>query len=304
MCMISHAVAVKIFGRHVHSDHGEISSSLDRLMGPDFSGYLKHRDAHRKILESLKFEHLSIQAEDGIKLAGYYYANPLSSKRTAVLVHGHSSNGFEGYAAVGLKYIDHGYNILLVDNRACGNSEGKWCTFGILERSDTLKWVEYLVQRDPDCSIVLHGTSLGGACVCMMMDLNLPSQVKAAVSDCAFSNIRKQLEYMIRVTAHIPPGLILPEVLAWFHHWTDLSVDSCSPLESVRQSRIPMMFIHGTLDHYVPMENAKVLYEACPARKQLLLIEGAGHAASHYIGKETYELELFQFLNQTLKGEQ
>jgi fermentation-respiration switch protein FrsA (DUF1100 family) len=65
-----------------------------------------------------------------------------------------------------------------------------------------------------------------------------------------------------------------------------------------------MMFIHGTLDHYVPMENAKVLYEACPTRKQLLLIEGAGHAASHYIGKETYELELLQFLNQTLKGEQ
>lgn len=301
MCIVSYLVNQKIFGRHEHQEDGPVSPTLERLMGPDFLGYLQNRNEHRAVLEQLPFEQLHLQAEDGTILAGCYYVNPAAQKKTAVLIHGHSSNGFEGYASVGLKYIRHGYNILLVDNRACGESGGKWCTFGLLESTDTLHWVNSLVRDDPENQIVIHGTSLGGAAACMMADLELPKQVKAIVSDCAYANIKEQLSYIIQTAMHMPAWMILPAVLEWFHLETGLSVDERSPLTSAAHAKVPMLFIHGAEDAYVPKENAEKLYQACSAEKQLLLISGAGHAASHYIGKEKYEVPLFDFLDHCLK---
>lgn len=301
MCIISYIVNLKTFGRNVHKDNAKISPSLEYLMGPDFLGYVKDRNAHRALLKKLPFEQLYLKAEDGISLAGYYYVNPSNIGRTAVLIHGHSSNGYEGYASVGLKYIHHGYNVLLMDNRACGSSEGKWCTFGIMESRDTLRWVKYLAKENPDDKIIIHGTSLGGASACMMSDMDLPEQVKAIVSDCAFANIRQQLEYIIPQIMHVRIKLTLLQVLAMFHHETGLSVDAQSPLESVKHAKVPMLFIHGEEDRYVLKENALKLYDACGNEKQLLLIPGAGHAASHYIGKDQYETALFQFLDKHLE---
>lgn len=298
MCIVSYAVMKKIFGRHVHQEGEEVSSSLEKLMGPDFSGYLKDREEHRKVLTAMPFEKIQILSEDGISLAAHYYRNPDGNGRTAVMIHGHSSNGFEGYAATGLAYIRHGYSILLPDSRACGESGGKWCTFGILERYDIMKWIQYLNGRIPEDQIVLHGCSLGGASVCLCAGLDLPENVKAIVSDCAFADIHEQLKYMVQVTAHIPSWMILPEVLQWFHHETGLSVNACSPLEAVRRAEVPMMFIHGAEDHYVLPENAGRLYDACGSEKKLLMIEGAGHAAARYKGKEKYDQPLFQFLDQ------
>lgn len=301
MCIISYIVNLKIFGRHVHTDGEKISSRLDWLMGPDFSGYLKDRNEHRSQLKKLPFEQLYLKAEDGTTLAGYYYLNPANAHKTAVLIHGHSSNGFEGYGSVGLKYIRHGWNILLLDNRACGNSEGKWCTFGLLEKEDTLRWVQYLRKDDPRDAVIIHGTSLGGAAACMMSDMVLPAQVKAIVSDCAYSNIREQLTYMLGVTTHLAVKPLLKNVLFWFHKETGLSVDADSPLAAVKHAKVPMLFIHGEEDRYVKKENAQALYDACSSKKQLLIIPGAGHAASHYIGKEKYKGPLFAFLDQCLK---
>jgi fermentation-respiration switch protein FrsA (DUF1100 family) len=255
-------------------------------------------------LEQYPFEQIYLHTEDGIELAGYYYANPARKTKTAVLIHGHSSSGFEGYGCVGLKYIRHGYNILLMDNRACGNSEGKWCTFGLLERKDTLQWVQYLAKENPKDEMVIHGTSLGGATACMLSEMALPDQVKAIVSDCAYANIRKQLEYSIQKTMHVPYQLVLPQTLWWFHQETGLSVDDASPLEAVKHAKVPMLFIHGEEDRYVKKENALALYDACTSEKKLLLIPGAGHAAAHYVGKEKYEGPLFQFLDQYIKEEE
>jgi Dipeptidyl aminopeptidases/acylaminoacyl-peptidases len=303
MCILSYIVNKKTFGRIVHTENQKISPSLMELMGPDFLGYLKNREEHRKVLEQLPWEHLFLQTEDGLKLAGYYYENPQRLKKNAVLIHGHGSCGFEGYASVGLKYIRHGYNVLLLDNRACGSSEGKWSTFGLQERKDTLQWVNRLAKADPDQPIVIHGTSLGGATACMLSAMELPVQVKAIVSDCAFANIRKQLEYMLPKIMHVPYQMILPQVLCWFRHETGLSIDETSPLEAVKHAHVPMLFIHGEADQYVLKENGQKLYDACNAPKQLLWIPGAGHAASHYIGKEKYEETLFAFLDRYTKKE-
>ncbi len=303
MCLISYLVTKKIFGRGYHREGEKISSSTQELMGPNFLGYLNDREAHRKIIKALPFKRFEIKSNDGLNLVAHYYVQPQGSKKTAILVHGHHSNGFEGYAATGLAYIRQGYNILLPDNRSCGESEGQWCTFGLKESKDILAWLNYLIKETPENSFVLHGCSLGGATVCMCSNLNLPKQVKAIVSDCAYSNIASQIAYTIKVTAHLPGGIFMPGVSFWFKHLTGISLDSDSPLKAVKQAKVPMFFIHGGSDRYVLPENSKLLYKECPTEKELVIIPGAGHAAARYVGQDKYERPLFKFLDRYTKEE-
>lgn len=303
MCLISYLVTKKIFGRGYHRKGKKISSSTQELMGPDFLGYLNDREEHRKILEALPFKRVEIKSNDGLNLVAHYYAQPQGSRRTAILVHGHHSNGFEGYAATGLAYIRQGFNILLPDNRSCGESEGKWCTFGLKESKDVLAWLQYLVKKTPDKVFVLHGCSLGGATVCMCSNLELPNQVKAIVSDCTFSNISSQIAYTIQATSHLPGGLFMPGVSFWFKHLTGIALDSNSPLEAVKQAKVPMIFIHGGSDRYVLPDNSKQLDKECPTEKELVIIPGAGHASARYIGQEKYEGPLFAFLDKYTREE-
>jgi fermentation-respiration switch protein FrsA (DUF1100 family) len=301
MCIVSYLVMKQIFGRHSHKEGEHMSDSFMELMGPDFKGYLKDRNEHIKIAQRIDFQKVTVRSDDGFVLYGYSYRNPALSSRTAILIHGHHSNAFEGSSSMALSYIRHGYSVLMPDSRACGNSEGKLGTFGVQERYDVLKWAKYITQHYPAEAIVLQGCSLGAATVCMCADLNLPNNVKAIVSDCAFANIHEQLKFAVRATAHIPDWLILPQALHWFHHLTGQSVDSCSPVSSVSHAKVPMLFIHGSEDHYVLPDNAKKLYDACSMPKELLMIPHAGHASSRYTDKQVYERHLFLFLDQYMK---
>jgi pimeloyl-ACP methyl ester carboxylesterase len=301
MCLLVNQTAPKIFGRQNH-DTGRISPYLNRIMGPDFSGYLQDRDEHRRQLEQLPFETWTIAATDGTLLKAHFYYNPESAHRTAILIHGHGSCGFEGYASIGLEYISQGYSILLPDSRACGQSGGQWCTFGLLESRDLGLWIDETVRRYPQDQLILQGVSLGGATVCMSMAQELPPAVRCAVSDCAFADGREQIGHMIR-TAHLPVFPLLKELGIWFHRHTGLQLEECRPLAAVAQAKIPMLFVHGALDQYVPCDNARRLYEACGSEKELHLFEGAGHAASHYFHRGEYNRTVFQFLERHLEAE-
>lgn len=300
MGLITEQAAKRFFGRQHHDNAGRISPYLNRIMGPDFAGYLIDRDAHRAVLEALPFERLSISAEDGAELAAHWYQNPVPTERTAVLIHGHGSCGFEGYASVGLEYIRRGYNILLPDNRACGESGGEVCTFGILESRDSLRWVREALRRRPRDSIVLHGCSLGAAAVCMMTCMDLPSAVRAAVSDCSYADAVGQIGRMIRL-AYLPEWPLLHLEERWFQRHAGMDLHEACPLEAVRRAEVPILFIHGGSDHYVPPGDARLLYEACSSEKELLLVKGAGHAASHYADRDGYCRALFGFLESHLK---
>lgn len=298
MCVLSHIAFRKIFGRYESRADGRPSASVARMMAPDFDGYLRDREANRKRLEALPFEKIVLESADHIPLTAHFYRNPVPGCRTAILVHGYRSCGFEGYATVGLAYIRQGYNILLPDNRACGESGGKWSTFGILESKDTALWAEYLARRFPQDCIILHGCSLGGATVCFLSSQKLPDSVRAIVSDCAFSDIEEQLAYILRTMLHIPPYPLLWGVEGWFRLATGLSVRAYSPLESVKHARLPIFFVHGACDGYVLPKNVQRLYQACCTEKELLVIPGAGHAAAHRFGGEAYYGPIFAFLDR------
>ncbi|MDO4182512.1 MAG: alpha/beta hydrolase [Coriobacteriia bacterium] len=238
------------------------------------------------------------QGYDGITLVAYTSRVPQPSAKWAVIAHGIRSNhrDTDCFAA---QYAAHGYNTLQVDLRSHGESEGDLVGIGWLDAQDLLQWCHWLVQEyGEDVQVVLHGQSMGAAATCMAASADaLPHQVKAAISDCAFSNFHEECESIMRPFGPLSAPVINTVQKAYTAHGGCAFKDA-SPVEAVKHAQVPMLFIHGEDDDFVPASMVHPLHDACTSRKQLLLVPGAGHCASHVADPRSYFNTVFAFCEQ------
>lgn len=247
--------------------------------------------------DKYKFTDLTIASEDGLKLKGHFYQN--SSNKTALLVHGYGSDyrEMQNYAKM---FIDMGYNVLVVENRAHGNSEGSMIGMGWFDKEDVLAWINVLVEKDAKCKIVLFGVSMGGTAVCMTAGLNLPSNVVCGISDCAFSNVYDQIQYVFLKKDSKVKRYILNTFYKYLKRVYYFDLKESDAMISLQSCKIPMMFIHGKDDDYVPVENALKLAGKIPDyRKSVYIVEGAGHALSYVTNPMRYENKVREFLKKS-----
>ncbi len=298
MCFVGPLLFSSVFGRHPIGEGQPITSFSERLMGPGFSDLNDSTNASKKRMAALPRERLTLRSEDGLELVGYLFRNETPTDKTAVCVHGYNSTGFVDFATVGMAYLQRGFNLLLPTNRACGESQGEWTSFGVWESRDTLLWIKRIIELFPCGQIVLQGCSLGGAAVCMTADQDLPRELVAIVSDCSFAAVREELAYMLHFLAKLPPWPLTGLLERQFRRHIGCGFDERTPQKSVQNARVPLFFVHGKADRYIPCEASKRLYDACPTDKQLLLVEGAGHAAAHLRGGEGYYASIFAFLSR------
>ena len=155
----------------------------------------------------------TVTADDGTRLAGYYFPAPRPAHCTVILIHGHRADAslMGNFAR---DYRARGFNVFMADNRAHGDSGGSYVGMGWLDHFDYLRWISRLVGTvGPDAGIVLHGISMGGATALLLSGSpDLPPQVRAVISDCSFSSAYAEFAYHLRAR-HLPARLILP--LAW-----------------------------------------------------------------------------------------
>ncbi|MCR4662056.1 MAG: alpha/beta hydrolase [Clostridia bacterium] len=299
MYLIGKAVFEGAFGRPGEpSEFG--MKQLDKLMAPDYRKWHENSvNETEKIKATMKYETLEIESDDGIKLRAMFFRAEGDSKKTAILIHGYQSTGFQDHSTNMQKYLEKGFNVLLPANRATGDSEGNYTGFGILESRDTLKWVDLIDKMIPDSQIVLQGVSLGGATVCMMSRLDISKSVKCIISDCAFKTVRAQLEEFCNIY-HIPKFLI-KGVVYWCNKKAKYHIDQDSPLEAVKEAKVPILFVHGGDDRFIPRRFCEELYDNCGSEKEKFYIEEAGHSSSYYFGKERYYNPIFEFIGKYVK---
>jgi pimeloyl-ACP methyl ester carboxylesterase len=211
-------------------------------------------------------------------------------------MHGYTSEGKRDFAGIAQFYLSEGYNVLLPDHRAHGRSEGKYIGFAVLDRFDGLLWLDVLTKKYPNGSIVLTGISMGGATVLQMSALNLPENVKAIVSDCPFTSVKAELSFQIKRMFHTPPFPFINIVGAICRKKAGYGFDEVSSSEAVKSSKVPILFIHGGADVFIPYQMSGECCENCPNEKQFVVVEGAGHGQSHYHNKELYETSVKEFL--------
>ena len=242
-------------------------------------------------------EDVEITARDGLKLHGYFLPAAQPTGKTVLAVHGYRCDGLREWGFYADFYHRCGYNLLMVDDRGHGQSEGKYIGFGCPDRLDVLCWADWLKKRfGDDCRTLLHGISMGGATVLLAGgEAQLEPSVCGIIDDCGYTSAWEEQRYQLKNSFHLPAFPLLYVADLCCRLCAGYSFRQADALAAVKNIRVPVLFIHGDADDFVPTEMGYRLYEACQAKKKLLIVRGAIHADSYLTDKLAYEAAVREF---------
>lgn len=250
-------------------------------------------------IQNAHYEKLSAVTEDGYHLKAITFSPVEESHKWVLLLHGYTGWKEELYP-LACQYVQRGYHALVPDMRCSGESEGDFIGMGWTDRLDNMLWLDEILSRDPEAEIVIHGQSMGAACALMMSGEKLPSQVKAIVSDCAYTDAYSMFSKQMTDWFGLPSFPLLDSMNLVLQLRGGYDLKEASALEAVKKTLLPVLIIHGEEDDMVPVDMAYELYEAASGEKELLIVPGAGHAQSVDKDPDSYYNTVFEFLEKAL----
>lgn len=267
---------------------------------PDTEQYNVFRAQSEKMIRdalSIPYEDVFITSFDGLRLHAKFYAASERKAPVQIMFHGYKSSAERDFCGGLREGIDGGFNVLLVDQRAHGESEGKYLTFGVNERFDCLSWASYAAERfGNDVKIYLYGISMGAATVLMASALPLPKSVSGIVADCGYTSPKAIICSVLR-DHHVPAAPVYAVACLGARLFCGFDLDSASALDALSRSHIPVLFIHGDDDRFVPCHMSRENFEASAAEhKKLLIVHNAGHGLSYMLDRPAYLSALHSFL--------
>ena len=213
---------------------------------------------------------------------------------------GHFENTSIQQGNIVLAAYNRGYNVLMVDLRGHGESEGDYIGMGWHDRLDVIDWANYLIEKNPNCKIILHGVSMGGATVMMTTGEDLPGNIKVAIEDCGYTSIWDEFKMQLKELYNLPTFPVLNAASTVCKIKAEYILEEGSAVEQVRKSKTPTLFIHGELDSFVPFEMLDKVYEAANCKKEKLVIKGAAHAESASVNPELYWKTVDRFIEKNI----
>lgn len=251
-------------------------------------------------LRKLNMEEVWIKTRDGLNLHGYYREAPVKTNKVIISVHGwHGINALSSSALFTHFLVDYNYNLLFIDMRSYGESEGKYTGYGVKDSEDLLEWIGYIKDRfQNDVVIALDGISMGGFTVCATAN-KVPKEVKCIIDDCGYTSPWDEFHHCLKDIMHIPPFfLFFAEIVNLIVCHFDFH--SLSSLKCLKASRVPVLFIHGAKDTFVPTAMGRKNFEACTSEKYIQIFDNAPHARSYFMNKEAYKKVVLDFLARKL----
>ena len=254
--------------------------------------------AGREFYDGAEKYEVETVGNDGIRLVGTFIPHP-NAVQTVICIHGYRARCVSNFAAALPDIYGFNSNILLIEQRGCGVSGGKYITFGMLERYDIIAWIEWLNGAVGEkLPVFLDGISLGGATVLMALELELPENVAGVIDDCGYTSERDILKRICRDMLHLPAFPVVNLVGIVNKIVTGLWLDEVDGSKCVAKSKVPVFFAHGRRDNLVPVEQGIKNYEACPGFKMLFISETAGHGMAFLEDHDRYMEELTAFFKK------
>ena len=267
-------------------------------MRPTSRKLIAYQKPRIEAFNKLPLKELSIKSFDGLKLVGYLLeGNP---KEVVICVHGYKSSMQNDFCDKIKIYQDRGSTVLLLNDRAHGKSEGRYLGFSEYDRFDVASWVDKINELYDNPKIYLHGVSMGGATVIHCANMKLKN-VCGIVDDCGFNSILGISQALCKDMYHVPYFPMGYCAWLWSLLITGISFNKSQGEKCVAESDVPIVFIHGKEDYFVPKEMSINMYEACKSPKELHLIEGAGHAAAYMMAEEEYTAAVNRLLDGEIK---
>jgi fermentation-respiration switch protein FrsA (DUF1100 family) len=250
-------------------------------------------------IKSQEIEEVSVISYDGLKLQGVWLPTKNPSHKVMFVLHGYRSSGIANFAPMTRFYHELGYNVLIVDHRGHGRSEGDYVGFGVLDSKDAKEWIQFIIDKvGESAEIILHGISMGGATAVALCCENLPPQVKGIISDCAFTSPWEVFEHVLRTSYHLPSFPILNIADKLSREYAGYGFTDIDNIERVKFSKLPILFIHGAEDTFVPTNMSERMYDACTSEKELVIIPEAKHGESCLKFPKEYQQAVNKFLSK------
>ena len=247
-----------------------------------------------KAVRAMPHEEIFVISVDGLTLHGRYYECKAGAP-VELLFHGYRGCGERDLCGGVERCFALDRNALIIDQRASGESEGKVITFGIKERLDCLKWIEFAIERfGKDVKIILTGISMGAATVLMATGEKLPDNVICMLADCGYTSPKAIIKKVVR-DMKLPTWLVYPFVRLGARLFGRFNLEEASPLEAMKKSTVPVIFVHGETDDFVPCDMSRENFEACVSVKRIVTIPNAGHGLAYPADKEKYLQALREF---------
>ena len=259
--------------------------------------YEPHRDtmvAWMKETRALPHEEVTIRSFDGLTLHGKYYEYAPGAP-IELMLHGYRGTAERDLCGGIQRCFALGRSALIVDQRTSGQSEGRVISFGINESRDCLAWVDFMVEHfGADVKIILTGISMGAATVMITAGMDLPENVIGVLADCGYTSAKEIIKKVIR-QLHLPADLLYPFVKLGAKLFGHFDLEELSQIEAMKKCRVPVIFVHGESDDFVPCDMSRANYEACVSPKKLLTVPGAGHGLGYLIDHDGYLNALTEF---------
>ncbi len=243
---------------------------------------------------AMHHEDVQITSFDGLRLRGKFYEYAPGAP-VEIMFHGYRGNAERDMSGGVQRCFKVRRSALVVEQRCSRGSEGNTITFGINERRDCLKWVDFAVSYlGEDCKIILTGISMGAATVMLAAGEKLPPNVVGILADCGYTSA-KEIMYEVMRKMKLPPKLCYPVVKLGAKLFGRFDLDETSPVDAMKRCTLPVIFFHGEDDDFVPCHMSRKNFEVCTGRKRLVTVPGAGHGLSYAVEPERYLKELYDF---------
>ena len=255
----------------------------------------KSRELIKKAL-AIPFEQVSLKASKHKTLCARYYFVKEGAP-TSILVHGYKGNGIRDFSGGVQELIKRGNNVLVTDHYGHNLSSGRNITFGVKEKYDVLKWIDYINKRNNNPDIYLYGISMGASTVLMDSGLDLPKNVKAIIADCPYISVKEEIKFTVEKMGMkfkpLYPFIYLAALL-----FARFNLNKGEVRDYIKNNKLPILLIHGTTDDIVPVTNSRTIYKEFPNNIRYVEVEGAPHGMSYFVDYERYSIELDEFLKK------
>lgn len=262
---------------------------------PDGEIYEAFRDdmiRWAKEIRALPHEDMEIKSFDGLTLRAKYFEYKAGAP-IELLFHGYKGNAERDLSGGVERCFRLERNVILIEQRASGCSEGRVISFGINERRDCHAWVDHVIKRfGEDVKLIIGGVSMGAATVMMAAGEPLPKNVIGVLADCGYTSAEEIIKKVVK-DMKLPVRVFYPFIKLGARIFGRFDLEETSPMEAVKKCKLPIVFVHGDTDEFVPYDMSVRLYEACTSdKKTLITVKGAGHGLAYPVDRDGYVEEL------------
>lgn len=251
-------------------------------------------------IKNRQWKNVTLESRFGYSLQGTFIPHPVATDKTLIFLHGFTENRLVGLQYRSM-YLNAGFNLLLIDSRAHGESGGDSVTWGVYEQCDLDQWVGWVRQRFPKGMIGVHGMSMGAATALLHAEQNeTDRQVTFYIADSSFSDflamVSPHAQKRMETLKNIPLSYIWPYVNVMAYAKSRFTFYQASPIRSVKYVRTPILFIHGEADKLVPVGMSQELYQAARGPRELFTLPEAGHVGAFYQDRIRYAKVVNSFI--------